>query len=208
MNSKIYMTVWLYLTMTDYIVMTQAFRISKIHWLRLSINTIRVLYLVFHLLLWFLCAYLSAFCVCVSSVGVGWPSLSPVAPLALWQWLWPVHLPPTVWVWWDRVHGRPPHPSQTSSRCTPSPAPRPAAQAPESAQRCQVGPRTHSWAPSHTHMYTQERTNTHTLSQYQHICSVSLFTNGSPETHMVTRVAQVKKLPVSFTHTHACVPIL
>lgn len=157
----------------------------------------------FHLFLCFMCAFLSAF-FSVCELSWSWPALS----LGLWP-LWPsgsgCGLSICLLLSGSGGTGSmedPPHPSQTSSHCTPSPAPRPAAQAPESAQRCQVGPRTHSWAPSHTHMYTQEHTNTHTLSQYQHICSVSLFTNGSPETHMVTRVAQVKKLPVSFTHTH------
>lgn len=42
-------------------------------------------------------------------------------------------------------------PSQTS----PSPDPRPAAQAPKSAQHCQVGPRTRSWTPSCRHSDTE-----------------------------------------------------
>lgn len=45
-------------------------------------------------------------------------SLGPVAPLALWLRMWPVHLPPTVQVWWEGVQRwtpwirhRPPSPS-------------------------------------------------------------------------------------------------
>lgn len=97
------------------------------------------------------------------------------------------------------------HPTPLSNR-TPSPAPRPAAQAPESAQCCQVGPQDMQLDPSftYTHVSTNKHTNTRMQPQYRHICSVSLFTNGSPATHMVTRGGCMKKkLPLKHPH-HSC----
>lgn len=104
------------------------------------------------------------FFLCVSSVNLGWPS-----PLALWP-LWPFGsgCGLSICLLLPRSGGTgamldPPHPSLAS----PSPAPRPAAQAPESAQYCQVGPRTHSWTPSCTHTNTgQQHTNAHNSNTY------------------------------------------
>ncbi len=104
---------------------------------------------------------------CVSMVGLGWPS-----PSALWP-LWPSGsgCGLSICLLLSESGGTgamedPPHPSQIPPHQTPSPAPRPAAQAPESAQRCQVGPL--GWAsgyavgPLHLNTRTLRRTHTHT----------------------------------------------
>lgn len=103
----------------------------------------------------------------------------PSGPLALWQWLRPVHLPPTIWVWGDRVHGRPPAPlsnllplhTLTSPQASCS-GPRICTVLPGGPQDAQSEPFTHRstqtlseplriWKRRRTHGYTAERSHTH-----------------------------------------------
>lgn len=152
-----------------------------------------------------LCLLFPSF-LCVWELSWSWLalSLSPVAPLALWQWLWPVHLPPTVWVWWERGHGRPLAPL---SNLLPTEHPH---QPPGQLLRPQNLHSSARWAPGHTVTRRSAQTHTRTLTIPTHMLSKPLYKWKPCNTHGYTggpHEEKKKKNFLSYTHIlHVCQP--
>ena len=107
------------------------------------------------------------FFLCLSSVSLGWPSPSAPWPSGSGRALSICLLLPgsggtgAMEDHHPHTHAYTHTPLKPPLHRTPPPAPRPAAQAPDSAQRCQVGPRTCSWTPPRTHAHTAHNSNTY-----------------------------------------------
>lgn len=130
-------------------------------------------------------------------------SLGPVAPLALWQWLWPVHLPPTVWVWWDRGHGRPPAPLSNLPPPNTLTSPQASCSGPRICTALPGGPQDTQLDPfTYTHVHGGAHKHTHTLTIPTHMLGKPLYKWKPYNTHGYTGGLHEKTSSLSRARTH------